>query len=190
VLELLELLRADPSEYVRRSVANNLNDIAKDHPARVLATLERWLADPAPTTGRLARHALRGLVKAGHQGALALVGASGAALVALHAFQAEPLAPRIGEKVELRALLASTSAAPQRLIIDYLVQFAGARGTLERRKVFKLRELELGPGEQVELRWRHSFRQLTTRRHYPGPHRVELQVNGAVVGGVTLELQA
>src|SRR5690606_608739 len=32
VLAILENLKCDPSEFVRRSVANNLNDIAKDHP--------------------------------------------------------------------------------------------------------------------------------------------------------------
>lgn len=190
VLELLEPLRADPSEYVRRSVANSLNDIAKDHPELVLDTLERWLAEPAPTTERLARHAARSLVKAGHPRALALLGASGAALVELEALRITPAAPRIGEAAALVAALRSAGAAPQRLVVDYVVHFAGARGQGARRKVFKLRVLELGPGERAELRWTHRFQQLTTRRHYPGAHRVELQVNGAAAGALDFELLA
>jgi 3-methyladenine DNA glycosylase AlkC len=188
VLELLELLRADPSEYVRRSVANNLNDIAKDHPERTLATLERWCADPSPTTERLARHALRGLIKAGHPRALALVGASGAPLITLTQLQIDPPTPQIGEAAVISAAIASRSDGPQRLVIDYVVHFAGARRELRRRKVFKLRVQELGPDEAVALRWTHRFRQLSTRRHYPGAHRLELQVNGVVVGAVAFEL--
>jgi 3-methyladenine DNA glycosylase AlkC len=188
VLALLETLRADPSEYVRRSVANSLNDIAKDHPDLAVATLRRWLADPTPTTERLARHALRGLIKAGHHGALALVGATGGAEVELAALRISPGAPRIGAGAAIAGELRSAAARPQRLVIDYVMHFADARGGRGRRKVFKLRELELGPGETAALSWSHSFRQLSTRRHYPGPHRLELQVNGAVVGGLDFAL--
>lgn len=186
VLELLERLRADPSEYVRRSVANNLNDIAKDHPELALVTLERWAVGASPEAERLVRHAARGLVKQGHPRALALLGAAGAA-VRLVSLRVEPPAPRIGQQIALAAELLSEATASQRLVVDYVVQFAGVRGAA-RRKVFKLRTLDLAPGARTELRWRHSLEQRTVRRHYPGAHRVEIQVNGAILGGADFEL--
>ena len=188
VLELLERLRDDPAEYVRRSVANSLNDIAKDHPELALATLERWAAGAGPERAKLIRHAARGLIKQGHPRALALVGAAGAA-VRLESLTLAPQAPRIGEQIALAAALVSEGVSGQRLVVDYVVLFAGARGAA-RRKVFKLRTLELAPGERAELRWRHSLEQRSVRRHYPGAHRVELQVNGAILGGIDFELLA
>lgn len=186
VLDLLELLRADPSEYVRRSVANNLNDISKDHPELALSTLERWAADDNPAMRRLISHAARSLVKQGHPRALALLGANGVP-PKLEAIAVEPERPRIGESLAINARIVGAGEGPQRLVVDYVMYFAGARGGL-RRKVFKLRALELGPGERADLRWRHSLEQRSVRRHYPGPHRVELQVNGAILGGADFEL--
>ena len=59
VLGLLERLKNDPSLYVRRSVANNLNDVAKDHPERVVDTCTRWSKSPSPHRQWIIRHALR-----------------------------------------------------------------------------------------------------------------------------------
>lgn len=183
VLALLEVLRDDPSDYVRRSVANNLNDISKDHPDLVLATLQRWSAAPTPASDAIARHALRGLVKAGHPQALALVGAHGAA-VELAGLAIAPATTPIGGSVRPSATIRSTGVTPQRLVIDYIVHYAGARGATSRRKVFKLRTVDLDLGAQIDLSWRVSLQPRTIRAIYPGPHRVELQVNGVVVGGV------
>jgi 3-methyladenine DNA glycosylase AlkC len=48
VLNLLELLKDDPELYVRRSVANNLNDIGKDNPAMLYKTARAWMKKPSP----------------------------------------------------------------------------------------------------------------------------------------------
>jgi 3-methyladenine DNA glycosylase AlkC len=65
-LALLELLKDDPELYVRRSVANHLGDIAKDHPRVALAVCRRWLEEVAGKDGEratnrrwLIRHAVR-----------------------------------------------------------------------------------------------------------------------------------
>jgi 3-methyladenine DNA glycosylase AlkC len=68
VLELLEWLKDDPSLYVRRSVANNLNDIGKDHPDLLFATAERWMKDANENRHWIIRHALRSAVKRGDPG--------------------------------------------------------------------------------------------------------------------------
>lgn len=187
VLDLLDRLRGDPSAYVRRSVANSLNDLSKDHPDLVLATLQRWAAAPTPAGDAIARHALRGLIKQGHPQALAMLGAH-TADVRLVALQLDPASLRIGDELRLSASLIGAGAAPQRLVIDYIIYFAGARGAASRRKVFKLRTLNLAPGARADLSWRLSLQHRTIRALYPGPHRVELQVNGVILGGAAFEL--
>lgn len=64
-LPLLAALQDDPSAYVRRSVANHLNDIARDHPARLVQWLEEHLPGASPERRALLRHASRTRVKPG-----------------------------------------------------------------------------------------------------------------------------
>ncbi len=79
-LPLLERLKDDDSEYVRRSVANHLGDLAKDHLTTILDVCERWLdetkrlSDPRQVENRraLLRHALRYPFKQGNERAIRL----------------------------------------------------------------------------------------------------------------------
>jgi 3-methyladenine DNA glycosylase AlkC len=188
VLDLLEHLKDDPSLYVRRSVANNLNDITKDHPALALATLERWNAGASAERRWIIRHALRGLVKQGNPDALRLLGAD-RPRVRLRTIQVDPLTLRVGETLTLMVELESADAEPQQLVVDYVAHFAGA-GNRPRAKVFKLRTLTLAAGATVRLTRRHSFKPVTVRRYYPGRHRLDLHVNGVTLGGVDFMLLA
>lgn len=189
VFALLEHLRDDPSAMVRRSVANSLGDLARVVPADVVATCARWQRGASPARAQLIRHALRSLVKRGDPAALALVGATAGAEVELAGAQLTPARPRIGEQVRLRATLQSRGDAPQTLVIDYAVHFVKASGA-PRPKVFKLRRVELAAGAAVELAATLSLAQRTTRRHYPGPHAVELRVNGRALPLGTFQLRA
>ncbi len=174
-LPILETLRADPSLYVRKSVANHLNDIAKDHPEVVLDTVSAWDRSDARTAW-IVRHGLRTLVKRGHPQALALLGA-GAAPRLRATVAVSPRRIRLGDTITLSAELRSDSARAQALIVDYVVHYARASGRAS-AKVFKWTALELGPREVLRLAKRQTIRDFTTRRHHPGRHRVELQVNG------------
>lgn len=176
VLELLERLRADPSEYVRRSVANNLNDIGKDHPALLVRVAKAWMKDATPERERLVRHALRSAVKRGEPEALAVLGADRPTGIEVRATALPRRAP-LGGKVDVRFEVANRSRKSQKLVVDLAVHFLKARGEA-RPKVFKVRALTLEPGQAEELGRSVSFEQLTTRRHYPGPHRFEVRVNG------------
>jgi 3-methyladenine DNA glycosylase AlkC len=187
MLALLSALKHDPSAYVRRSVANHLNDIGKEHPDLLLATMEEWNADATEATRWIINHALRSLVKQGHPAALRLVGAT-EAQVALEAFMVDPARLSIGESTTLHLRLRSLAEAPQQLVIDYVLHLAGAAGRQARRKVFKLRTLSLAAGETFSLSRRHSFQAVSVRRYYPGPHRFELQVNGNILAGVDVEV--
>ena len=182
---ILEALKADPSLYVRKSVANHLNDIGKDHPDRLLERVSGWdLSDKH--TAWIARHALRTLIKKGDARALALIGTTGKAEVRVEAFAIEPAKIRLGERITTKARLASTSTAPQRLVIDYAVHYPKKNGIS--RKVFKLKETELLAKAGCELAISQTVKDFTTRKHNAGFHRVELMVNGEVLAESGFEL--
>jgi len=177
VIELLELLKDDPSLYVRRSVANNLNDIGKDHPDVLVATCRRWMVDPTEERRWLVRHALRFAVKQGDPDALAVMGFRAAAPAQVERVAIQPRRPCIGENVRIAAEIVSAGSRRAAFNVDLRIHFVKAGGATG-PKVFKIREVELGPGERVALSKTVSLRQQTTRTHFPGIHRVEILVNG------------
>lgn len=174
-LPLLSSLRADPSLYVRKSVANHLNDIAKDHPDTVLDLVAGWDRTD-PRTAWIVRHALRTLIKRGHPRALGLLGAGNAPVLSA-TLTVMPKRIRLGDTITLAAALTSHATDAQALVIDYVVHYARAGGRYT-DKVFKWTELTLGPRETVALTKRQTIRDFSTRTHHPGRHRVELQING------------
>jgi 3-methyladenine DNA glycosylase AlkC len=177
VLELLELLKDDPSLYVRRSVANNLNDIGKDHPDLLVATCRRWLARPTAARRWLVRHALRSAIKGGDPAALEVLGFGGAESAVVDEVRLEPSRPRISESIRITAVVGNAGDRGAAFNVDLRVHFVKANGARS-PKVFKLREVDLGAGERVTLSKVVSLRQQTTRTHYPGEHQVDLLING------------
>lgn len=180
VLGLLELLKDDPEEYVRRSVANSLNDIGKDHPELLVATARRWLADASEQRRRLVRHALRTAVKRGDLQALELLGFGKPPDVRIARTEIHPRRPRIGGSVFVGAELVGTGRGVQQINADVRIHFVKANGTT-RVKIFKLASFELGRGLSVRIGKKISLADMTTRRHHPGRHAVELLVNGRVL---------
>jgi 3-methyladenine DNA glycosylase AlkC len=181
VLALLEKLKDDPSAYVRKSVANNLNDITKDHSERVLNTLAQWQAEGGAQRQWIVRHALRTLVKAGDPRALALLGygTQDAAAVTVDLFVVEPPTVRTGESVLLRLTLHNAAEVDLAVMVDYRMGFpsTSARGST---KVFKWTALTLAPHARLTLEKRHVLRPVTTRPLRQGVHRVGVQVNGKI----------
>lgn len=187
VLELLELLKDDPSEYVRRSVANNINDIAKDHPELAVQVTKRWWTGADDNRRRLVRHGLRTLIKAGHPDALALLGYGPDSPVEVKSVSVDPQQVAIGGKVRISAVLANPSRGTCRALVDIRVHFMKANGKAS-PKVFKGAEVELGPGDITSVAKTISLKQLSTRKHYPGPHRVDFLVNGESRPGTRFDL--
>ncbi len=186
MLPILESLRDDPSEYVRRSVANHLNDIAKDHPDVVIDVARRWWDDRSKTRQKLVKHALRTLVKQGHPGALSVLG-YGPAQVELTELSLSTRQPTLGEPLFIDVELRSSGPSVQRLLIDYAVHHQKANGTTI-PKVFKWTTRELAAGASLRIRKKHALKPVTTRRYHAGLHRVEVLVNGASLGTVDFEL--
>ncbi|MGQ0849700.1 MAG: DNA alkylation repair protein [Actinomycetota bacterium] len=177
VIDLLELLKDDPSTMVRRSVANNLNDIGKDHPVLLVEVCGRWLDGADSERVALVRHALRSAVKRGEAGALALLGFGDPSGVAVTTVTVDPPVVRIGEKLKVAFSIANRGRKPATYNVDLKVHFVKANGTAG-PKVFKVAQLELGPGESAPLSKSISLAQHTTRTHFPGEHRLEVVVNG------------
>ncbi len=187
VLRLLEKLRDDPSLYVRRSVANNLNDIGKDHPELLVSTASRWMENASAERRWIVQHALRSAVKRGDAQALAVLGYTTAARLTVLESAISPARPAMGGKVTVTCTLRNPSRRQQRVVVDLRVHFVKATGATS-PKIFKLSAVELAAGESVSLRKTVSLADLTTRRHYPGRHPVELQMNGVAtaLGSFTL----
>jgi 3-methyladenine DNA glycosylase AlkC len=176
VLRLLDNLKDDPAEFVRRSVANNLNDIAKDHPATVVKVCRVWKKGATKDRRWIIRHGLRTLVKQGDPGALKVLGYTTAPRVEAR-LRLSPRSLKIGGVLELEVTLTSQARRTQKLVVDYVVHHRRARGdTIP--KVFKLRTFDLEPAQTVHLHKKHSFVPRTVRRYYPGKHAVELMVGG------------
>jgi len=184
-LPLLTALRADDSLYVRKSVANHLNDISKDHPDVALDFVSSWDRSH-PHTAWIVRHALRTLIKRGHPRALALLGA-GTAPKLDATFTASPKRIQLGDTVAFTATLTSTARRSQSLLIDYVVHYARVSGKTS-EKVFKWTQLDLAPAESLTLTKRQTIRDFSTRRHHTGRHRVELQINGRRLAETTFTL--
>ncbi len=186
-LPLLRALQDDPSEYVRRSVANHLNDIAKDHPAIVSQWLDAHLPGASDERRALLKHASRTLIKQGHADTLAAWGL-GRRMAGEASLVVSPKRVSVGESLRLDVTLRSSSARTQKLAVDYAVHHVKASGETT-PKVFKGWVLELGPREERALSKSHSMRLITTRRYHAGRHGVDLRVNGEVVATAGFDLR-
>lgn len=184
IFPILNNLIDDPSEYVRRSVANNLNDISKDYPEKVLHFIGQ-LDMSKINTQKLAKHALRGLLKKGDKTALQLFGFHNQLEVKCQKLQVGQQALAIGEVLLWNFDLFVKGEGKLRL--EYHVYFQKASGR-QTHKVFQLSEQMIKSDTQIGMNRKHAFRDLTTRKHYPGIHRLELVANGIVVDGIEFEL--
>lgn len=185
IRRVLDLLKNDPSEFVRRSVANNLNDISKDHPEIMLEWCTEWIGTSGHTD-KIIKHACRTLLKAGHPGALELFGYGDAALIQLTDARVQPDTIKIGESVTFSFKLNIRYSQPAPVRIEYIIQYPTASGRIS-TKVFKLGESAYTPGIR-SFRKKHAFSDMSTRRHYPGPHSIGIQVNGVVKHTFKVEL--
>lgn len=179
VLDLLEGLKDDPSTYVRRSVANNLNDLGKVRPDLLVATCERWLAGASDERRSLVEHALRSAVKRADPGALRLLGYGDAASVVVDRVKIEPKQVTVGERVGIGFSIRSSAPRKQEVLVDLVIHFVKANGRTS-PKVFKLGRTSLEPKGRAEFRKAISLAVHTTRRPYPGEHLVEAQLNGRI----------
>lgn len=171
-LPILNAMHNDPEVYVRRSVANHTNDLARHAPDRVLETAARWQQTGTSGSTWVVRHALRTLIKKGNPGALELMGFA-PAQVSISDLHAESETLTLPAELAFGFLPTNKGDVPAKLAVDHAVHYVKASGSTA-EKVFKLATVELSAGESRKLSGRHALRQMTTRRHYAGVHVLEL----------------
>ena len=188
IIPVLELLKEDDSLYVRKSVANNLNDIVKDHPELVKELAARWFG-VHPHTDWIIRHGCRTLIRRDDPQTLALFGYSAeqeglAAAAALTLSQDEAA---IGDQIELEYELRVREGEAVRVRVEYAISFIKSSGRSTDKR-FLLSDRAVEGGTRLSGKRKHSWADLSTRKHYPGPHRIRLLVNGTPVAEAQLNL--
>jgi 3-methyladenine DNA glycosylase AlkC len=184
---ILEALKSDSSLYVRKSVANHLNDLSKDHTEYMLELVGTWEMDNARTAW-IVKHACRTLIKKGHPRALNIFEFENEVSVKLEAFALDRSRIVLGDRLGFTFQLTSTKESRQKLVVDYKIQYCKQSGKLS-GKIFKLKELSLAPGESIKLSKAQLIHDFTTRKHYQGTHVLEILVNGLVRHQADFELE-
>jgi 3-methyladenine DNA glycosylase AlkC len=176
ILNILENLKEDPSEYVRRSIANNLNDIAKDHPDLVLEFAKKWQGKN-PNTDWIIRHGCRTLLKRGDHDALNLQGFNPKSKSAIRALALYKSKVRIGEYLNFKFDFVNQERKPVSFRLEYAIDYITSTGKTS-RKIFKITENKYHPGEPVTIQRKQSFKNFTTRKHFKGKHHLTILANG------------
>ena len=185
ILPILEQLKADPSLYVRKSVANNLNDISKTHPDLVAKLAKEWYGKHEHTDW-IVKHGCRTLLKKGNRDVLAIFGFHDATSINVDDFVLGATSISLGEEITFSFAILTKEATKVRL--EYGIDFVKANGK-RNRKIFQISETSLEANERKSYVKKHSFADLSTRKHYSGIHSITLIVNGAERGKLDFELK-
>ncbi len=187
LLPILELLKDDESEYVRKSVANCLNDISKDHADIVLDIVNNWKGN-SDRTDWVVKHASRGLLKQGHTEALSAFGLNHAIKATVSDLMISKSKLKIGDKFEFSFTTTLKEKKTHQVRIEYRIYFMKANGK-QSGKIFQVGTYQLKPNEPFSLKRIHTFADLTTRKHYKGAHRLAIVVNGKEACEISFMLQ-
>ena len=188
-LVILELLKEDPSEFVRRSVANHINDLSKEHPQVVYELMLRWQQLQSPETNWILKHGARTLLKKGNLEVMSQFGFEQHSDLQTDALQLEQPLVRIGGDLHFVSVIRNLSALALDVRAELVVYFPRNQRP-DLRKVFQLGEKKLQPNEEWRIHRKQHFKPIRTRTYYPGLHRIALQVNGKEQDAVAFELQA
>lgn len=187
ILPILNALHNDQELYVRRSVANNLNDISKDHPQIVVDRCLQYQQTESPHAPWVARHALRTLIKDGHPDALAALGYHPPKGISAR-LTVSPVSISVGDSTELSAILKNESKQDQHLAVDFELTFVRQNQKFS-AKVFKWKTLKLPAGDELTITKRHPMKATTVRRLYRGEHKLRLMVNGQALAVANFHLE-
>ncbi|HRG11532.1 MAG TPA: DNA alkylation repair protein, partial [Cyclobacteriaceae bacterium] len=176
---ILQTLHADDTLYVRKSVANHLNDITKDSPEHVLNLIKSW-DRTHPHTAWIIKRGCRSLLKQGDQKSMAIFNLTKKVEISIKNFTLNKSTLRLNDILLFQFSITSAKKINQRLMVDYRIHYSKKSG-VQLPKVFKLKELDLKPGETLTIKKQQRFQDFTTRKLHSGTHLLEIVVNGNVV---------
>ncbi|UQB41279.1 DNA alkylation repair protein [Thiomicrospira microaerophila] len=175
ILPILQNLIHDPSLYVRKSVANNLNDIGKDHPEVLLTFCQAWLGS-SKEADWIIKHAIRNFLKQRDARFLALLSLPKTEHIDLVNWHSDAQV-KLGEALHYAFELQADKTLG-RLRIELQVDYPRPSGA-PLRKVFKLAEADYAVAYK-KISKHLSFKPLSTRVYYPGQHTLQLVLNGEI----------
>jgi len=184
----LEALKDDHSLYVRRSVANHLNDISKDHPQAVIELCQSWYPDANDDVKWLIKHALRSLIKSGQPEVFPLLGYTKSVSIKPPKLKLSCDNIALGNSLEFELSLTSAKNSAQKLIVDFALHLMKANGKTA-PKVFKWKAVTLQPQQTLTIQKSHAIKAITTRRYYSGEQKLEILINGKAVAETGFELR-
>jgi 3-methyladenine DNA glycosylase AlkC len=176
ILPVLENLKNDPSLFVRKSVANNLNDISKDNPALVIELAKKWKGKTAETDW-IIKHGCRTLLKKADDNIYKIFGLDSASACAITKLKLDKAKIKIGDRLGFSFSLELKSEKSSKIRIEYVVYYVKAGGR-QTKKLFKLSENNFHPGSVYSFTRQQRFQDFTTRKHYPGKHKLGIIING------------
>jgi 3-methyladenine DNA glycosylase AlkC len=183
-LPILFNLKEDESLYVRKSVANHLNDISYTHSDLVIKLAKEWYGNN-PYTDWIIKHACRSLLKKGHPEALTLFGFGDDKSIEFMEFTIDSHPIQMGESIDFSFTLHATKSLPVR--VEYAIDFVKSKGQRS-RKVFMISSTQMKKNDIRRFTKQHSFKELTTRKHYKGTHTLSIIINGATKATLDFEL--
>lgn len=186
ILTVLGDLRSDQSKYVQKSVGNHLNDLAKDHPDRIIGLMADWHREDDPATQWIVRHAMRNHLKDGTPAALAIFGYE-TPKITIDDLAITPARATIGDTVEASFTLQSAAPKEQKVMVDLVMGYMKANGTTS-PKVFKFKDMTLAGSANESFTKRFDMLVRSTRKLYPGTHSLTVRVNGHDLASTTFEL--
>ncbi|MWB95034.1 DNA alkylation repair protein [Flavobacterium sp. GA093] len=185
ILPILENLKNDPSEYVRRSVANNLNDIVKDNPEIVLEIVKKWQGISKETDG-IIKHGCRTLLKQGHPEILSHYGLE-STNIELSSFEIKTPIVKIGDYLQFQFHLNNKNTDAKTIRLEYAVHYKKSKGHLA-KKVFKISEKNYPSNQLIKIERNQSFKIITTRVFHTGNHKLSIIINGTESDTLDFEL--
>jgi 3-methyladenine DNA glycosylase AlkC len=187
ILPVLELLKNDESAYVRKSVANCVNDISKDHPELALKIVNAWI-DKTKETDWIVKHASRGLLKKGNVNALQLFGLDDKLKAKVTQLEVSESKLKIGDEFTFETTIHLLEKIAHQIRVEYVIYFIKSNGN-HTPKIFQIGTYNVNPEQLLSLKRTHKFADLTTRKHYPGEHIIAVVVNGKELARQTFTLQ-
>ncbi len=176
IIPILENLKNDPARFVRLSVANNLNDIAKDNPGIVIELAKKWKGE-SKEVDWIIKHGCRTLLKQGNAEVMELFGLGGVKNISIEGFQITTPNVKVGDSLEFTFKLLNKCDSKAKIRLEYGIYYQKANGTLT-KKAHKISEKEYAPNSTTQITRRHSFKVVTTRKLHPGLHQVSVIING------------